>query len=72
MNEGFSMQQAGNFIGEAFRRGDSGYETARRASCRNARLPDRYPDIIVQATGEKDVVAAIRLANANGWAVGVR
>ena len=66
------MQQAGNFIGEAFRRGDSGYETARRASCRNARLPDRYPDIIVQATGEKDVVAAIRLANANGWAVGVR
>ena len=48
------MQQAGNFIGEAFRRGDSGYETARRASCRNARLPDRYPDIIVQATGEKD------------------
>ena len=66
------MQQTGNFIGETFRRGDPGYETARRATCRNARLPDRYPDIIVQATGEKDVVAAIRLANANGWAVGVR
>ena len=66
------MQQAGNFVGKAFRRGDPGYEAARRATCRNARLPNRYPDIIVQATGEKDVVAAVRLANANGWAVGVR
>jgi FAD/FMN-containing dehydrogenase len=66
------MQHGANFIGEAFRRGALGYEAARRATCRNERLPDRYPDIIVQAMSEADVVAAIRVANANGWSVGVR
>ncbi len=66
------MQQGANFIGEVFRRGEAGYEAARRATCRNMNLPDRYPDIIVQATSDKDVVAAVRLANANHWPVGVR
>ena len=66
------MQQGANFIGEVFRRSEAGYEAARRATCRNERLPDRYPDIIVQATSEADVIAAVRLANANGWSVGVR
>jgi FAD/FMN-containing dehydrogenase len=66
------MQPPVNFVGEVFRRGDSSYEAARRATCRNQRLPDRYPDIIVQATGEKDVIAAVRLAKANDWRVGVR
>ena len=47
---------------ESFRREDAGYEAARRATCRNAHLPDRYPDIIVQAATEADVVAAVRLA----------
>ena len=51
---------------------DPGYEAARRATCRNAHLPDRYPDIIVQAANEADVVAAVRLAKANSWKVGVR
>jgi hypothetical protein len=53
------MQQQANFIGKAFRRGDAGYEAARRVTCRNVDLPDRYPDIIVQAANEKDVVAAV-------------
>jgi FAD/FMN-containing dehydrogenase len=66
------MQPRPNFVGETFRRGDSGYEAARRATCRNARLPDRYPDVIVQAGSEQDVVAAIQLANANAWRVGIR
>ena len=57
------MQQPANFIGKVFRHGDADYEAARRASCRNINLPERYPDIIVQATNEKDVVAAVRLAN---------
>ena len=43
------MQQQANFIGKVFRRGDAGYEAARRLTCRNVDLPDRYPDIIVQA-----------------------
>jgi len=53
------MQQQANFIGKVFRRGDAGYEAARRLTCRNVDLPDRYPDIIVQAANEKDVVAAV-------------
>ena len=66
------MQQPADFIGGVFRRGEESYEAARRATCRNVNLPDRYPDIIIQATSEKDVVAAVRLANANNWAIGVR
>ncbi len=65
-------QQPADFAGKAFRRGDQGYEAARRASCRNVNLPDRFPDIIVQADNENDVVAAVRLANANNWTVATR
>tara|TARA_B110001454_G_scaffold177183_1_gene169572 strand:- start:7983 stop:9317 length:1335 start_codon:yes stop_codon:yes gene_type:complete len=57
---------------ECFRRGDVGYEAARRATCRNVHLPDLYPDIIVQAANEEDVIAAVRLANASEWKIGVR
>ncbi len=56
----------------AFRRGDPGYEAARRAASFNARLPDRFPEIIVQAQDQENVVAAVALANANGWTIGVR
>jgi FAD/FMN-containing dehydrogenase len=66
------MPPHANFIGDTFRRGDPGYEAARRATCRNMRLPDRFPDIIVQATSEPDVVAAVGLANANNWPIGIR
>jgi FAD/FMN-containing dehydrogenase len=61
-----------SLAGKSFLRGDPSYEEARRASCRNQRLLERYPDLIVQAETEQQVVAAIRLANANGWRVGVR
>lgn len=57
---------------EVIRRGDPEYEEARRATCRNRHLPDRYPEVIVQATTEAEVIAAIRMAAANGWKVGVR
>jgi hypothetical protein len=40
-----------------FRRGDGGYEAARRATAFNARVPDRFPNVIVQA---RDV---------HGWSV---
>ncbi|CAN5749480.1 FAD-binding oxidoreductase [soil metagenome] len=49
-----------------------GYETARRATVWNARVPDRYPELVVQAADAADVVDAIRYANANGLQVGVR
>jgi len=57
---------------KTFFRGTDGYETARRATVWNGLLPDRFPDVIVQAHDTDDVVAAIRYARANGHHVGVR
>ncbi len=53
-------------------RGAEGYEAARRATVWNGLLPDRFPDVIVQAHDTDDVVAALRYARANGHKVGVR
>lgn len=58
--------------GRHFFRGEDGYEPARRATVWNARTPDRYPEVIVQAHDTADVVAAIRYADAHGHRVGVR
>jgi FAD/FMN-containing dehydrogenase len=55
-----------------FFRGTEGYEAARRATVWNGLVPDRFPDVIVQAHDADDVVAAIRYARANGHSVGVR
>lgn len=57
--------------GRAFRRGEDGYEEARRATVWNARTPHRHPDLIVQAESEQDVLAAVRLARSEGMKVGV-
>jgi FAD/FMN-containing dehydrogenase len=56
----------------SFRRGDPGYEPARRATMWNARLPARYPELIVQAQDVYQVVAAVKLAKRRGYQVGVR
>lgn len=53
-------------------RGEPGYEPARREALWNARLPPRYPDVIVQACDVHDVVAAVRLAKKKGLRMGVR
>ena len=58
--------------GVAYERGDDGYEAARRATVWNARLPDRFPDVIVQARTEADVVTAVRFAAEHSHRVGVR
>jgi FAD/FMN-containing dehydrogenase len=55
-----------------FYRGAHGYETARRETVWNGLLPDRFPDVIVQARDTDDVVAAIRYARANADKVGIR
>src|ERR1700739_2825542 len=57
---------------KTFFRGTDGYETARRATVWNGLLPDRFPDVIVQAHDTDDGGAAIRYARANGHHVGVR
>lgn len=53
-------------------RGTEAYDDARRATVWNGRLPDRYPDLIVQARDAADVVAAVRYAAEHGLTVGVR
>jgi FAD/FMN-containing dehydrogenase len=57
---------------DVIRQGDGGYEEARRAAVWNARTPERFPDAIVQAASENDVLAAVRLARAEGMRIGVR
>src|SRR6202522_2962287 len=57
---------------KTFFRGADGYETARRETVWNGLVPERFPDVIVQARDTGDVVAAIRYARANGHQVGVR
>ena len=62
----------GGSVGIGFRRGEAGYEAARRGACWNALVPARYPEIIVQARDAEEVGAAVRLARAEGWRIGVR
>ena len=58
--------------GRTFFRGDDGYEDARSATVWNARTPQRYPDVVVQAVDAADVVAAVRYAKAHRHRIGVR
>jgi FAD/FMN-containing dehydrogenase len=66
------MTQAKKTVGRTFRRGEEGYEEARRATAWNQRLADRFPDVVVQANDVHDVVAAVRLAKREGMRIGVR
>lgn len=54
-----------------FVRGAHGYEAARRRTVWNGLVPERFPDVIVQASEADDVVAALHHARANGHRVGV-
>lgn len=59
-------------MGRHFRRGDDGYEPARRGTVWNQRVPDRYPELIVQAVDTEDIVNALRYAKSNGLKVNIR
>jgi FAD/FMN-containing dehydrogenase len=54
------------------RRNDAGYEAARRDCVWNARIADRFPDVIVQAGSEEDVARAVGLAREEEMKIGVR
>jgi FAD/FMN-containing dehydrogenase len=56
----------------SLQRGAPGYEEARRAAVWNGRKPDRYPELIVTAMSEDDVVGAVRLARERGLKLSVR
>jgi FAD/FMN-containing dehydrogenase len=55
-----------------FFRADDGYEQARSQTVWNARTPQRYPDVVVQAADVADVVATVRYAAHHDLRVGVR
>lgn len=63
---------AGGFSGAVFARGEEGYEEARRAAVWNGRTPERYPDLVVEAEDDADLVAAVNMARERGWKLGVR
>lgn len=58
--------------GSVFRRNDAGYEQARRKTVWHQGVPDRFPQIIVQAKNEQDVIAAVKLARSEGLKLAVR
>ena len=58
--------------GALLRSGEPGYEEARLAAVWNARKPNRYPDAILIARSDEDVMAGVRWAIGNGLKVSVR
>lgn len=58
--------------GALVHRGEPGYEQARLDAVWNARKPDRFPDAILLARGDGDVVGGVRWAAARGLRVSIR
>ncbi|MGW2374749.1 FAD-binding oxidoreductase [Kitasatospora sp. NPDC001683] len=58
--------------GRVLRRGEYRYEMHRREACWHAGVPNRYPEVIVLANNEDDVVAAVRLAREERRQIAVR
>lgn len=53
-------------------KGADDYERIRQFSIFNLRKPKRYPEAIAMVESVDDVVAAVKLARAKGWQIGVR
>lgn len=60
------------FTGNIIRKEDRYYETWRQAMVWHISKPNRYPDLIVQAKNERDVIAAVKYAAANGHKIAIR
>jgi FAD/FMN-containing dehydrogenase len=58
--------------GKIYWKGDARYEALRQAATFNARKPDRFPNAIVLAREQVDVIAAVKLARSRGLQVSVR
>jgi FAD/FMN-containing dehydrogenase len=56
------IQQKFGIKGQVLRRGDAGYEEARKKAVWHAGTPARFPEVIVRAQDENDVAGAVRLA----------
>lgn len=62
----------GPLAGKVFFKNDARYEALRQAASWNARKPNRFPNAIVLAQNEDDVIAAVKLARERGWQVAAR
>jgi len=71
-NPGLAAARLRELAGKIHLKGTAEYEQLRLGSVWNARKPARYPAAIVMVETEQDVVAAVQLARAKGWQVGVR
>ena len=58
--------------GEVVNRADDQYEAWRNSMVWHLRKPERYPDTIIRAQSEQDVIAAVKFATANGLKVSAR
>jgi FAD/FMN-containing dehydrogenase len=58
--------------GRLYFKDSTNYEALRQAASWNARKPNRFPEAIVLAESEADVVAAVMLARERGWQVTAR
>lgn len=58
--------------GKVYWRGDEAYETARGSTAYRANKPKRFPQVIVQPTSDKDVIAAVKFAKEHGLKVTTR
>jgi len=67
-----TKKSAASLQGRIIFRDDPRYEALRDGTVWNARKPGRFPEAIVMAETVDDVVAAVKLARANGLQVGVR
>ena len=66
------MPQALRVRGRVVRRGQPDYETTRQGLLWNRLVPERFPDLIVDAMSVEDVASAVKYAGATGMKVSVR
>ena len=67
-----SQTLAEQVTGEVVSRADEQYEAWRKSMVWHLRKPDRYPDTIIRARSEQDVIRAVKYAGANGLRVSAR
>ena len=58
--------------GEVVNRGDGQYEAWRNSMVWHLRKPERYPDTIIRAQSEQDVISAVKYATDEGLKVSAR
>ena len=63
---------AGQVAGEVVNRADEQYEAWRNSMVWHLRKPERYPDTIIRAQSEQDVINAVQYATDNGLKISAR